>query len=95
MPEPIQYKDLIINDYEISLTRLTGKPIHDLYGYLVDAEGVVVMKLTKVVFTDGTALGVEGDHDLPYLVEYDTPQPNYDEETLERLYEASEAGEET
>jgi hypothetical protein len=48
--------------------------------------------ITKIECADGTFVGVEGEHDFPYLVEYGpTPQPGLDEETLAQL--AAEAEE--
>lgn len=73
--------------YEISLSKLITKPIKDVYGYLTGEFGGVTFEMTKIVFDDGTILGCEGEHDCPYLVVWDTEQPNFDEETPERLYE--------
>ena len=91
MREPIHYTDLIVSDYEISLSKLTGKVIADIRGYISSELGDPVFKLTKVEFTDGTFVGIEGEHDFPYLVRWDEDQPNCDEETLERLEEEQEA----
>lgn len=38
-----------------------------------------------IIFEDDTRLMCEGEHDQPYLVEYGTDQPNFDDATLERL----------
>jgi len=76
------------NDYEISLAKLTGKQIVDVRGYLSCEFGDVTFKLTELVFADGTAMGIEGEHDFPYLTNYRTePQPNFDDDTLQRLYD--------
>jgi len=84
----VTLKDLKAGDYEISLTKLIGKPIADVRGYLTAEFGEPIFKMTKVEFEDGTFLGCEGEHDLPYLVNWGrTEQPNYDAETLERLYD--------
>lgn len=88
-------KDILIegSTYESSLTRLIGKTIKDIRGYISDPYGGgASFKLTKIEFEDGTFLGVEGEHDYPYLVRYGDEQPNYDEETLERLYHDEEEG---
>lgn len=89
----ITLKDIQVEGsrFEQSLVSLIGKPIKDIYGYIDDLGGGATFKLTSIVFEDGTRLGVEGEHDFPYAVEYgrDT-QPNFDEETLERLLEEDE-----
>lgn len=69
--------------YRLSLTKLMGKQIKDIHGYLSSELGDPVFKMINVVFEDGTKLGAEGEHDFPYLV---GEQPNHNEETLERLY---------
>jgi hypothetical protein len=77
-------------DYEISLVKLVGKDIKDVYGYLSDIGGGVTFKLTRIAFVDSTMLRVEGEHDFPYLVNHGEEQPNFDDETLGRLYNESE-----
>lgn len=72
--------------YLRSLTKLVGKPIKDIHGYIADIGGGATFKLSKVILEDGTKLGIEGEHDFPYLVEWDS-QPNFDEDTLQRLYD--------
>jgi hypothetical protein len=74
-------------EWEISLRKLVGKPIADIWGMTADEFGEPSFKLTRVVFEDGTTLDVEGEHDFPYLVEGNAAQPNFNEETLRRLYE--------
>ena len=55
-------------------------------GYLSTELGEPTFKITRIFLCDGTYLGAEGEHDLPYLVMYSTqPQPNYDDATLRRL----------
>lgn len=85
-------KDILVegSDYEISLSKLIEKPIKDIRGYLSSEFGDAVFKLTEVEFEDGTFLGVEGEHDLPYLVQSRSDQPNYDDETLNALEEETE-----
>ena len=79
--------NLAVSDYEIGLTKLIGKPIKEVRGYLSMAFGYdAVFLMTKIEFTDGTFLDCEGEHDCPYLVEYDK-QPNFDQETLNELYQ--------
>lgn len=59
------------NDYEFSYSKICGKKIKDLWGYVTTEFGDATFKLTTIVFEDGTKQGVEGEHDLPYLVDYD------------------------
>ena len=87
--------DLTVSDYEIGLVQLIGKPIANIRGYLSDLGGGPTFKLTKIEFADGTFLGVEGEHDFPYLVTWGTTsQPQYDEATLEALMHEQEGTEE-
>ena len=76
------------SDYRVSLSKLIGKEVQDIVGYLSQEFGEVLFKLTKVVLADGSEMGVEGEHDFPYLVSYGKDsQPNFDDETLEALRE--------
>lgn len=70
--------------YRCSLSKLIGKRIKDVHGYLANEFGDPAFKLSVIVFEDDTELDVEGEHDFPYVV---GEQPNYDEETLRALYE--------
>ena len=89
MSEPIKYEDIKVegSTYLISLVKLIGKPIKDIQGYFTKEFGDVTFKVTDLVFEDGSEMGFEGEHDLPYLVSYASGQTNFDYETLERLYE--------
>ena len=86
----IHIQDVLVDgdDWQISLFKLLeGKPIVDIQGYLDAEYGDVCFVLTHIVFADGTHLGIEGEHDYPYLDSYCTqPQPNFDATTLARLY---------
>jgi hypothetical protein len=56
--------------------------------------GQVNFKLTEIVLEDDSIMDIEGEHDFPYLLDYRSqPQPNFDEDTLERLYEEHNAEE--
>lgn len=59
------------SDYLLSYTEISGKKIKDITGYMTTEFGEPTFKLCHVEFDDGTEQGVEGVHDLPYLVEYD------------------------
>ena len=73
--------------YEISIVKLIGKPISDIVGYLTNEFGDATFQMCRVVFEDGTDLWCEGEHDLPYLTNSSTKQPNFDDETLKAIYE--------
>ena len=66
-------KDVLVegSDYRISLMKLTGKKIKDIEGYVSTAFCEPVFLLCAVVFDDGSKFGCEGEHDLPYLTDYD------------------------
>jgi hypothetical protein len=88
----MKFSDLKIegSNIYISLVKLCGdRIIADIEGYLTTEFGSPVFKMSKVVFTDGTHLDCEGEHDLPYLVEYNRKQVRVlpDEETLQALYD--------
>lgn len=80
----MKYEDVRVSDYEIGITKIIGKKIKEIRGYLTSEFDDLTFKMTKVEFEDGTFLGCEGEHDMPYLVDWDD-QPNFDEETLEEI----------
>ena len=90
----ISLGDVLIDgsDYEISLTKLVGKHIKDIGGYISQCvDGDLVFKLTELTFEDDTKLWFEGEHDFPYLDELNRcPQPNFNIETFETLYAEEE-----
>lgn len=76
------------DNYEISLTQLTGYSIKDIRGLLMREHGAVYFVVSSIEFEDGSRIGVEGEHDFPYLDMYPKyPIPNMDDDTLERLYQ--------
>lgn len=89
----VNRSDLIVGkgDFMMSLSKLTGKKVVDVTFYIVRQYGSWMMKVCDVVFEDGSTMGVEGEHDFPYLTEYTTyPMPNTDEESLREIYEQSD-----
>lgn len=58
----------MLRDAEVSLTAMSGKVVADVVGYRCDMFGDPGFKLTRIIFTDGTAVDIEGEHDFPYLV---------------------------
>lgn len=55
--------------HEISLNEVTGKKVVDVYGYVSNKFGDAMFKITRLQLDDGTCLGVEGEHDFPYIAE--------------------------
>lgn len=84
-PADIVHED---SSYEIDLLKLVGKRVKAITGYLSMEFGYdPSFKLCQIVFEDGTSMGVEGEHDFPYVVEWRLEkQPNFNDETLHRLY---------
>ena len=66
------HKDVLVegSDYQLSLVKLTGKKIKDIVGYISTEFGDPIFKLCFVVFEGGSEMGCEGEHDMPYLVNY-------------------------
>ena len=75
----LKFEDLKVSSYEISLSKLVGKSIKDIRGFISD-EDDPFFQLTKIVFADGTTVHCEGEHDCPYI--YGEEQPNLDDKTL-------------
>jgi len=73
--------------YALSLSKLVGKKIADVTFYVSRFdENTPVIKLCEIVFEDGSEMGIEGEHDMPYATTYAKwPMPNTDDETLEEL----------
>ena len=76
-----------VSDYEISLSKLTGKSIKDVYGYLSCEFDDPVFKISKIILDDDTFFYAEGEHDFPYL----TSGPSkggaeFDEEELQAIF---------
>lgn len=86
----MELSDILIegDDYDISLSKLVGKTIKDVVGYITTEYGSAMFKLSYIVFEDGSQVGVEGEHDLPYVIEYAKwPMPNLDDDLLNELKE--------
>lgn len=82
-------KDILSADgWTISLSKLTGKAVKDVTGYLAYDHDDVYFKVCDIVMADDTIIGVEGENDFPYLSFYpgENAQPNCDDETLGRIY---------
>ncbi len=58
----------------LSFSKLAGKAIVDLHGYISREFGDPVFKISTVVFADGTSVWVDGEHDMPYIGANDDTQ---------------------
>ena len=63
------------HSYKLSLTKFVGRPIKDVIGYLNDIGAGPSFMLTEIVLEDGAMIGVEGEHDFPFLCEYRSESP--------------------
>jgi len=82
----VSHEDTKFDSWQTSLVKLTGLKIQDITGYITREHNTVMFKLCNVVLEDGREIGVEGEHDLPYLSPYPNNVPNLDDDTLEDLY---------
>ena len=55
----------------ISLSKLTGKKIADIEGYISSPYGDALFIMSRIHFEDGSSLYCEGEHDMAYLSDYD------------------------
>ena len=78
------------SDYLLSYSKMTGKKVRDIEGYVTDEFGDCTFKLCTIVFEDGSSQSVEGEHDLPYLIDYDDKIIKL----MDRLYKEENEGEE-
>lgn len=51
------------------MSKLCGREIADVEGRFTAEFGDVTFKLLRIVFTDGSWLCCEGEHDLPYVTD--------------------------
>lgn len=57
-----------LRDYEISLTDLfPGREIQTVTGLISYEFGEIGFELSRILFTDGTFVWCEGEHDHPYI----------------------------
>jgi hypothetical protein len=73
--------------YSISLTKLSGKKIKDVEGYVSKEFGDPAFQVTTLVFEDGTTTRFGGEHDIAYLENWGEEVPNLDMDTLNDLYD--------
>jgi len=80
-------KEVTVDD-SISLSKLTGKPIKDVLGYISMEFGEPAFKLVKVILEDDTAFWCEGEHDMPYLTDgYGEKAAMFDSDELQAIYD--------
>ena len=77
-------------DWCIALTKLTGRKIKEIHGYLSTEFNEPVFKMSFIEFDDGTEVNCEGEHDFPYLAD---GTYKFDEEVLQSLYESEDEDE--
>lgn len=78
------------SEYKLSLSKITGRKIADVHGYITTEFGDPVFKLCALVFDDGTELDCEGEHDLPYFVNRGDKSPPEMEPAALRKYDDAE-----
>ena len=83
IPEKAQVLADPSDDFYISLSKLTGKKVVDLHGYLDSQFGTPVFHVCRVAFEDGTTEFLEGEHDVAYLADV----PGFTDEELEEMDE--------
>ena len=52
-------------DFFLSYTKLTGKKIKDILGYVTEC-GDPIFNICRIVFEDDTSVSVGGEHDIAY-----------------------------
>ena len=88
--------DYRVSDSELGLSRILGVKIDEIRGYLSTEFDDVVFKITRLALADGSFLGVEGEHDFPYVVQGGgRDHPGYTEEHLRRIYRLQKADDDT
>jgi len=58
------------SDYLLSYVKICGKKIKDIVGYVSNEFGDPTFKICRIIFEDGTTQEVEGEHDFPYIADY-------------------------
>lgn len=77
---------------QLSLSKLTGKKIVDLVGYIASPYGgEPTFGISAVVFDDGSIQHVEGSHDWAYVY---WPWDNPINDLVQRIYDATREDEE-
>ncbi len=85
----IELKDVLHSgsEFEISLSKLTGKKIVDVIGCISMEFGFPVFEVSSILCEDGLEINLQGEHDIAFIPQgsdSDMP-PNMDEETMYHL----------
>lgn len=64
-------KEYQTSSYEYGISKISGKKIKEIHGYISTEFDEPTFKMTRVEFEDSSVFGCEGEHDFPYLVGYD------------------------
>lgn len=83
-----------VNQFCISLSKLTEKKIKDVHGYVSVEFGEPVYKLCYIVFEDGTEAHCEGEYDMPYIIPIKDTNPKLGDEYLQEIYDLEHADDE-
>ena len=78
-------------DSHLSLSKLCGgRTIADIHCRISNEFGDPIIKLWAIVFTDGSKLYCEGEHDIAYVTEYGDGKVLPDQDTLTAIEEEEE-----
>jgi hypothetical protein len=74
----------------LDLAKVLGKDLLRIEGRISSEFGDPAFVLCRIVFTDGTVLGCEGEHDMPYVTApYEGSAGREMEQTLNTLWAES------
>ena len=78
----------------LDLAKVLGKDLFRIEGRISSEFGDPVFVLTQIVFTDGTEIGCEGEHDMPYVTApYEGSAGKEMEQTLNAIWAEQKKGE--
>ena len=69
------------SEFHLSFNKISKKKIKDMIGYVSTEYGDPTFQISYILFEDGSKQYVEGEHDFPYLIDYDGPT----QEVLDKL----------
>ncbi len=55
------------SSFEYGLTKILGKQIKEINGYISNEYGEPTFQMTSILLEDDTSIRCEGEHDCPYL----------------------------
>lgn len=90
----VQVKDEKFSFSHISLNKLSGKKIKDIYGNIALPFGDPLFTISFIVLEDGTKLWVGGEHDVAFIDDDIIDQDEMENlsEQLEKEYEREYGG---